>query len=155
LILPGFTARRIMRHSFAIAAYAGLAAAHGQIKQFIVDGNTYPAFDPSLDYDAKWNSKRIEWGFAKAKGGVGPVENVASPDITCRFNPLNDPGIEAPVRAGSTVSFQWLDWFQSHKGPVLTVSTPKDVHLRIVLTALVHGITPRIWQAIGCRVLQD
>jgi cellulase len=113
-----------MRHFLALAACSvSLVAAHGQLKQFTVDGNTYPAFDPSLDYDEKWGAKRIEWGFAKAKGGVGPVENVASPDITCRFKPLKAPSIEAVARAGSTISFQWLDWFQSHKGPVITVST--------------------------------
>lgn len=110
-----------MRQPFVFAAYAGLAAAHGQIKQFVVDGNTYPAFDPSMDYDPQWNAKRIEWGFAKGKGGVGPVEKVTSPDITCRYAPLKSPEIEAEARAGSTMSFQWLDWFQSHKGPVITV----------------------------------
>jgi hypothetical protein len=111
-----------MRQSFVFATCVALAAAHGQIKQFVVDGNTYPAFDPSFDYEPKWNAKRIQWGFSKSKGGVGPVENVASPDITCRFTPLKEPGIEAVARAGSTISFQWLDWFQSHKGPVITVS---------------------------------
>jgi cellulase len=112
-----------MLYSLALAACSlGLVAAHGHVSHFIVDGNTYPAFDPSFDYEEKWNVKRIQWGFAKGKGGVGPVENVASPDIACRYRPLKAPAIEAEVRAGSTISFQWLDWFQSHKGPVLTVS---------------------------------
>jgi hypothetical protein len=75
-----------------------------------------------MDYDPKWDSKRIEYGFAKGKSCVGPVENVNSPDITCRYAPLKVAGIEAEARAGSTMSFQWLDWFQSHKGPVITVS---------------------------------
>jgi cellulase len=92
-----------------------------------VDGNTYPAFDPAFDYDEKWNAKRIEWGFAKGRGGVGPVEKVDSPDITCRYSPLKAPGIEAEARAGSTISFKWLDWFQSHKGPVLTVSDKESM----------------------------
>jgi cellulase len=122
-----------MRPSFALAAcLVSVVTAHGQIKQFVVDGNSYPAFDPSLDYDEQWNAKRVEWGFAKGKGGVGPVENVASPDITCRYRPLKAPGIEAEARAGSTMSFQWLDWFQSHKGPVLTVGV--HIYLRTLLT---------------------
>lgn len=87
----------------------------------MVDGNTYPAFDPQLDYDPKWNAKRIEYGFAKGKSGNGPVEDVRGKDITCRYAPVKTPEIEAEARAGATVSFKWLDWFQSHKGPVLTV----------------------------------
>lgn len=111
-----------MRFLFALAACSvSLVAAHGHVAEFVVDGNKYPAFDPSFDYDEKWSSKRIQWGFAKGKGGVGPVENVASPDITCRYVPLKAPNIVAEARAGSKMTFQWLDWFQSHKGPVLTV----------------------------------
>lgn len=110
-----------MIHSLIIAACAGLTAAHGQIKEFTVDGNKYPAFDPSLDYDVKWNSKRIEYGFEKGKSGNGPVEDASSPDVTCRYAPLKAPGIDAVARAGSEISFEWLDWFTSHKGPVITV----------------------------------
>ncbi|KAF2426186.1 glycoside hydrolase, partial [Tothia fuscella] len=99
---------------------AGLVTAHGQLKSFVVDGNAYPAFDPAFDYDAKYVSKRIEWGFAKGRGGVGPVERVDGKDVACRFAPLKEPGFAAPARAGSEISFKWLDWFQSHKGPVIT-----------------------------------
>jgi cellulase len=112
-----------MRQSFILAACcAGIASAHGHVKEYIVDGTTYPAFDPTYDHDAKWNSKRIEWGFPKQKGGVSPVENVASPDIACRFQPLKAPTIEAEVRAGANITFKWFDWFGNHKGPLLTVS---------------------------------
>lgn len=69
-----------MRQYLAIAAWASLAAAHGHVKEYIIDGNTYPSFDPGLDYDAKWSSKRIEWGFSKPKGNVGPVESVVGPE---------------------------------------------------------------------------
>jgi lytic cellulose monooxygenase (C1-hydroxylating) len=112
-----------MRSYFVIATWwAGLAAAHGHIKEYIIDGTTYPAFDPAHDYEPKFNVKRIEWGFPKDKGGVGPVDNVGSLDITCRYRPLKEPGIESVARAGANITFKWLDWFESHKGPVLTVS---------------------------------
>ncbi|KAF2675005.1 glycoside hydrolase, partial [Microthyrium microscopicum] len=101
---------------------AGLVAGHGHLRDYVIDGTTYPAFDPARDYDPKYNIKSIEWGFPKAKGAVGPVENVNSPDVACRFTPLQAPGIESVARAGANITFNWLDWFSSHKGPVLTVS---------------------------------
>jgi lytic cellulose monooxygenase (C1-hydroxylating) len=103
------------------AGWASIALAHGHVKEYIIDGVKYPAFDPSHDYDAKWNAQRIEWGFPKAKGGVGPVENVNGLDINCRFRPLQEPTIEAEARAGANVTFKWFDWFGNHKGPLLTV----------------------------------
>jgi cellulase len=112
----------------SIALWTGLAAAHGQLREFVIDGTTYPAFDPAFDHDPKYNAKKVEWGFSKAKGGVGPVENVNSPDIACRFQPLMEPGIEGVARAGAQVTFKWLDWFTSHKGPVLTVSNITTFH---------------------------
>jgi cellulase len=69
-----------MHHFLAFAACAGLVAAHGHVKEYIVDGNTYPSFDPGVDYDAKFSPKRIEWGFSKSKGNVGPVESVSGPE---------------------------------------------------------------------------
>ena len=112
-----------MRQSLVLAAcWAGLASAHGHVKEYIIDGNSFPAFDPQHDYEARYNAKRVEWGFPKAKGGVGPVEDVAGMDINCRFRPLKEPGIEGVVRAGANVTFKWFDWFGNHKGPLLTVS---------------------------------
>jgi cellulase len=112
-----------MLNSLIVAAsVAGLVIAHGHVQEYTIDGTTYPAFDPQHDYDAKWNAKRIEWGFNKAKGNVGPVENVALPDIACRFNPLKEPNVEGVARAGAEIEFKWLDWFGNHKGPVMTVS---------------------------------
>ncbi|KAF2423317.1 hypothetical protein EJ08DRAFT_701266 [Tothia fuscella] len=110
-----------MRQSFFVtASWAVFAAAHGHVKEYIIDGTSYPSFDPKSDYDAKWSAKRVEWGFSKAKGGVGPVENVNGPDINCRFAPLQAPAITGEVRAGANITFQWADWFINHPGPVMT-----------------------------------
>jgi cellulase len=116
-----------MRQSLAVAACcAGLAAAHGHVKEYIIDGLSYPAFDPSIDY--RIDAKRVEYGFPQAKGGVGPVENVNGLDINCRFRPLKEPGYIAEARAGSNVTFKWFDWFGNHKGPLMTVSKDKFVN---------------------------
>jgi cellulase len=112
-----------MRHSIILAAsWASIAFAHGHVKEYIIDGNTYPAFDTNNDYDPKWKAKRVEWGFPKAKGNVGPVEDVAGLDINCRFRPLTVPAIEGVARAGANITFKWFDWFGNHKGGLFTVS---------------------------------
>jgi Auxiliary Activity family 9 (formerly GH61) len=81
----------------------------------------YPSFDPRLDL-AFPGVQRINWGYQKINAnGTGPVENVNSPDITCRQGPLIPPALTAVARAGADMSFQWTGWFHSHKGPVMTV----------------------------------
>lgn len=128
-----------MHSSLILAACAAtLVSSHGHVQEYTIDGITYPAFDPQHDYDTKWNAKRIEWGFNKAKGNVGPVENVALPDIACRFNPLKEPTVQAEARAGSEIEFKWLDWFGNHKGPVLTVSLNEN---EASMTTFTDGIT--------------
>ncbi|KAF2421094.1 glycoside hydrolase, partial [Tothia fuscella] len=112
--------------SLALAAsLATLATAHGHLKEWIIDGTTYPAFDPLYDHGPTFTDiKRIEYGFPKLKNdlgpGVNPVADVNKDSITCRWKPLEDPKIMAEARAGATMAFKWTDWFSSHKGPVLT-----------------------------------
>jgi hypothetical protein len=50
------------------------------------------------------------------------VIDVTSPDIACRKDPTA-PNLIAQARAGSQIKFQWSNYFTSHKGPVLMVST--------------------------------
>ncbi|KAF2395570.1 glycoside hydrolase family 61 protein, partial [Trichodelitschia bisporula] len=120
----------------AILGSASLAAAHGIVKSLVIDGITYPAYDPRLD--TEWGVKRVMWEYSNTTGssrGLGPVMDVSSPDIACRFSPLQAPQIHAVARAGSTISFKWTDWFANHKGPLLTYmglmptenSSPNDV----------------------------
>jgi hypothetical protein len=83
----------------------------------------YPSFDPRVD--PKFGSKRIDWGYSityamMTAQGFGPVADVTSPDITCRFNPLTPPAIHAVARAGANI--KWTDWFTNHKRPLLTAS---------------------------------
>jgi cellulase len=140
-----------MRRAFILAACCtGAVLGHGHVKEYIIDGTSYPAFDPKYDHEATWNAKRIEWGFPKAKGGVGPVENVATQDIACRFAPLAAPVIEAEARAGANITFKWFDWFGNHKGPLLTVSKSKAICREHLLTVSVYGIASRIRKTRGC-----
>jgi hypothetical protein len=60
-----------MRQSLVLAAsWAGFAAAHGHLKEWVIDGTTYPAFDPLYDYN--FTGKRIEYGFPKLRTDIGP-----------------------------------------------------------------------------------
>jgi cellulase len=127
-----------MRQTFLLAAsWASFAAAHGHLKNWVVDGTTYPAFDPLYDHDPEFpNIKRIEYGFPKLQTdigpGVNPVADVKNLSIACRWRPLSDPQLTAVARAGASVTFQWLDWFTSHKGPVLTVRNIYSVNIDIL-----------------------
>jgi len=86
-----------------------------------VDGTVYPAFDTKVDLSFPGGVRRIMWGYQKTvTNGTGPVEDVASPDIACRFGPLIPPALTAVARAGANMTFQWTSWFENHRGPVLT-----------------------------------
>lgn len=88
----------------------------------------YPAFDPRVDLTFPGGVKRIMWGYQKTvTNGTGPVDNVASPDIACRFGPLIPPALTAEARAGANMTFQWTSWFGNHRGPVLTVKNSNVV----------------------------
>ena len=84
---------------------------------------SYAGFDPR--FDIQWNQKRIEWGFSSISSaqGIGPVINVTSPDMTCRFSPTVPPALTAVARAGSDVVYKWTDYPGSHKGPIITVGS--------------------------------
>lgn len=137
-----------MRQSFVLAAsWASFAAAHGHLRTWVIDGTSYPAFDPLYDHDPQFN-KRIEYGFPKLRTdigpGVNPVVDVRNLSITCRWRPLAEPQLTAVARAGTKVTFNWLDWFTNHKGPVLTVRNIYFFHQ--CLTSLVYGTAARVWK---------
>jgi hypothetical protein len=136
----------IMLSLALFAASVSLVSAHGWLKDITIDGTEYPSFDPRIDIIFK--SKRIDWGYSITNAamnarGSGPVADVESPDIACRFNPLTPPAIHAVARAGSDIVFRWTDWFTNHKGPLFTVgckSCPvrqlKADHMILILVSI-------------------
>jgi hypothetical protein len=84
--------------------------------------HSYPGYDAR--FDQQWGQKRIEWAYSNksSASGIGPVEDVKSADITCRFAPLQPPALKAVARAGAEVKYVWTDYYNSHQGPVITVS---------------------------------
>jgi cellulase len=145
-----------MLQSLVLAAsLASIASAHGHLKEWVIDGTVYPAFDPLYDHGPNFtNIKRIEYGFPQLKTdigpGVNPVSDVKNLSIACRWRPLEDPKIQAKARAGAQMSFKWTDWFSSHKGPIITVSNQRSFErgTRALTTGnTVHGSPPRIRQS--------
>jgi cellulase len=93
------------------------------------DSLRYEGYDAR--FDIPWRQKRIEWMYSSNSTGVGigPVTDVNSPDITCRFTPLKAPALKAVARAGSEVVYKWTDYYNSHKGPVITVGCSSFIQL--------------------------
>lgn len=124
-----------MKYLASLSVLVGLSTAHAIVKQIVIDGNvyvilirwstnhhsselttfSYPGYDPR--YDLEWKQKRIEWGFSSksAAGGIGPAQNMSSPDMACRFAPVQPPALIAVARAGSNVTYSWGAYYQSHK----------------------------------------
>jgi len=109
-----------MKYLATLFALLGVSAAHAIVKQLVIDGNVYPGYDPR--FDIAYKQRRIEWGFSNKApaGGIGPAQNMSSPDMACRFAPVQPPALMAVARAGSNITYSWGAYYQSHKGPVVT-----------------------------------
>ncbi|KAK0709652.1 glycosyl hydrolase family 61-domain-containing protein [Lasiosphaeria miniovina] len=103
-----------------LAAFVGpsLVAAHGHVKNIVVNGLSYQAFDPSTFPYMQNPPKVAGWTAANTDNGfVGP-ESFAAGDIICHKSATNAGG-HAVVAAGDKVFIQWDTWPESHKGPVI------------------------------------
>jgi len=109
-----------MKYLASLSAIVGLSAAHAIVKTLVIDGTTYPGYDPR--YDISYKQKRVEWGFSNKApaGGIGPTQNMSSADMACRFAPAQPPALMAVARAGSNITYQWGSYYIGHKGPVIT-----------------------------------
>ncbi|EGS19579.1 uncharacterized protein CTHT_0040570 [Thermochaetoides thermophila DSM 1495] len=112
--MPSFVSKTL------ISALAGAAsvAAHGHVKNFVINGLSYQAYDPTVfpymqnpPIVAGWTSANTDNGF------VGP-EDYSNPDIICHKSATNAKG-HAVIKAGDSVYIQWDTWPESHHGPVI------------------------------------
>lgn len=103
-----------------LAAFVGpsLVAAHGHVKNIVVNGLSYQAFGPSI-FPYMQNPPKVAGLTAvnTDNGFVGPESFVAG-DIICHKSATNAGG-HAVVAAGDKVFIQWDAWPESHKGPVI------------------------------------
>ncbi|RPA88116.1 glycoside hydrolase [Ascobolus immersus RN42] len=105
-----------------IAAVTYLAApvvGHGYVSEATIGGVKYSGYLPYSDPYYNPPNKRI---FRKIAGN-GPVEDVTSIDVQCGGwqNSGSEPAaLHAPAPAGSSITLQWTQWPDSHRGPVAT-----------------------------------
>ncbi|ETS86000.1 Endoglucanase-4 [Pestalotiopsis fici W106-1] len=102
----------------ALAAGAGLVSAHGYVSLITVDGVEYQGYPPSSAPYENPAVDRIAWSDSATDNGYVAPDAYASGDIICHRDGSN-AALTATAAAGSTVSFQWNTWPDSHKGPVI------------------------------------
>ncbi|KAK8026286.1 hypothetical protein PG990_004109 [Apiospora arundinis] len=104
--------------ALAIAAGAGLVAAHGHVSEIKINGKTYQGYPASSAPYENPKVERIAWAdTATDNGFVGP-EAFGTSDIACHRG--GAPGaLTAKVAAGDKVELFWDTWPESHKGPVI------------------------------------
>ncbi|KAK8076859.1 endoglucanase [Apiospora saccharicola] len=104
--------------ALAIAAGAGLVAAHGHVQEIKINGQTYQGYPASSAPYENPKVSRIAWAdTATDNGFVGP-EAYGTSDIACHRG--SAPGaLSAKVAAGDKVELFWDTWPTSHKGPVI------------------------------------
>ncbi|KAF2097057.1 hypothetical protein NA57DRAFT_77310 [Rhizodiscina lignyota] len=90
-------------------------AAHGYVQSIVVNGKSFPGFNPSDIYQnpapavAGWTAGNQDNGFVAPDGGD---------DVICHKNAT--PGqAYVTANAGDIVGFQWNTWPTSHHGPML------------------------------------
>lgn len=113
------------------------AAAHGFIKEYIIDGvsyvsyphrlppilttsPSYPGYDPYLDNPLpELNRTTAPPRIAYSISDNGPVYDVTHPNITCSYNPIRSaPPLVAPVTAGSNITLFYTPWPTNHFGSI-------------------------------------
>jgi cellulase len=100
-----------------LLGFAGLAAAHGFVKEIVADGKEYVGYNPTV---APWVPDQDTVGWPSWNTDMGPVygDQVGHADIVCQINATNARR-SATVAAGSNLTVTWTPWPESHHGPVL------------------------------------
>ncbi|KAF3238132.1 hypothetical protein TWF217_001774 [Orbilia oligospora] len=103
----------------AILSAATTVSAHAYIKEFIIDGQSYPGFDPFEPprpgiVDQYWDTN-----FRNKKNTDAYVPPGSGDEIVCRKNAQPVQTV-AMARAGAYITFRWTRWQTNHIGPILT-----------------------------------
>lgn len=102
-----------------ILAAASTVSAHGWIDWWIIGGQNYTGFNPTI---APWQPDQGTISWPAWNDDTGPVysSNVTTPDIICSINATNAKLYATPIDAGSTIDLHWTTWPPSHHGPIFT-----------------------------------
>ncbi|KAF3925303.1 Endoglucanase-4 [Dactylellina cionopaga] len=100
-----------------LLSVATTVAGHGFITELIIDGKSYPGYDP-------WNGKYADgitqpWSLNGGPNADGPAIFRFYNSLLCQRGP-RPAQKSAPTPAGSNITFNWSQWPEAHKGPILT-----------------------------------
>ncbi|KAK6499951.1 hypothetical protein TWF481_010307 [Arthrobotrys musiformis] len=98
---------------------ATTVSAHAYIKEFIIDGQSYPGFDPFEPPQPGIVDQYWDTNFRNKKNTDAYVPPGSGDEIVCRKNAQPVPTV-AMARAGAYITFRWTRWQTNHIGPILT-----------------------------------
>ncbi|KAK6517426.1 hypothetical protein TWF281_004083 [Arthrobotrys megalospora] len=103
----------------ALLSAAATVNAHAYIKEFIVDGQAYPGFDPFEPPQPGILNQYWDTNFRNRKNTDAYVPPGSGDEVVCRKN-AQPVRTVAQARAGAYITFRWSRWQINHIGPILT-----------------------------------
>ncbi|KAF8648194.1 hypothetical protein AX16_006333 [Volvariella volvacea WC 439] len=115
--------------AFTLLRLTDVAFGHGYVQEITLGSTKYTGYLPYQD--PYTGAQRI----VRKIPGNGPVENLALIDVQCNGYSAGGAAGSAPaplfgtVAAGSQVKFNWTQWPDSHRGPIITylARAPSDI----------------------------
>ncbi|KAK4232939.1 glycoside hydrolase [Achaetomium macrosporum] len=103
-----------------LSALAGAVsvAAHGHVRNIVINGVSYQGYDPTSMPYMQNPPKVVGWTASNTDNGFVAPDAFGSGDIICHKSATNAGG-HAVVAAGDKVFIQWDTWPESHHGPVI------------------------------------
>ncbi|KAL2754794.1 carbohydrate-binding module family 1 protein [Sodiomyces alcalophilus JCM 7366] len=104
---------------FSALAAVGQVAGHGFVSDIIHNGVSYTNYNPNSDWYQPPASRPVRAGWAAEQMDLGFVapDAYGHPNIICHRDATPGQGF-ITVAAGDSLTLQWTDWPESHKGPV-------------------------------------
>ncbi|EWC47691.1 hypothetical protein DRE_02891 [Drechslerella stenobrocha 248] len=102
----------------SLLSAASAVMAHGNVKELIIDGQSYPGYLWETDGATRSPPARIMQSLPNPFGD-SPIIYLDNNDVVCNRG-AKPAQLIARARAGARVTFKWDKWFDDHKGPVIT-----------------------------------
>ncbi|RVD86193.1 uncharacterized protein DFL_004482 [Arthrobotrys flagrans] len=100
-----------------LLSLAASVSAHGFISEVLINGKSYPGFDP---YNGKYADGITQpWASQQGQNADGPAIFRFQNSLLCQVGAKPAPKTAA-APAGSKITFHWSQWPEAHKGPILT-----------------------------------
>lgn len=133
----------ILPRSLIISCFVTAVASHGFVESVVVDGQSYPGFDPNSDpYASPVPARVIRKIPSDGPGTCFPTEDcmqslnhhivvtaMTSTDLTCNKGGQAGSSMSANVKAGGTVVWEWNQWLS---GTSISVSLARSLLINMV-----------------------